>query len=298
MKKFVLIISLSLSQAFIAQKSEIFKLKNYRTVILSDSLQENSGLTFFNGKLFTINDSGNAPILFEIDKNKGKINQIFKIKQENRDWEAITCDSNHIYIGDFGNNTGTRKDLRIIKINFKDQHNNVASKENDLNGEVLPFYYPNQTNFSFRNLNTDFDAEAMIYLDGKIHIFTKEWHSKSSTHYTLDPNNQENQAAQKIETYPTGFVISDAFYYQKKLYTVGYTKKTEVFLAIFEESESGIFFKQKPKQFYLGSALSVGQIEGISVDEYGIYISSEIFQTPINKPRPYFYFIPKDKLKL
>ncbi|MBQ0152736.1 MAG: hypothetical protein KBS61_07585 [Chryseobacterium sp.] len=298
MKKSILFLALCFFQGFSAQNSEIFKLKNYRTAILSDSIQENSGLTFFNGKFFTNNDSGNAPILFESDKNKGEINQIFKINEENRDWDAVTCDSTHIYIGDFGNNAGTRKDLRIIKINFKDQHNNIVSNENELTGDVLPFYYPNQTDFSSKNLNTDFDAEAMIYLDGKIHIFTKEWHSKSSTHYTLDPNNKENQAAQKIETYPTGFVISDAYYYQKKLYTVGYTKKTEVFIAVFEESEPGMFFQQKPKQFYLGSALSVGQIEGISVDESGIYISSEKFQTPINKPRPYFYFIPKDKLKL
>ncbi len=47
--------------------------------------------------------------------------------------------------------------------------------------------------------------ESMIYLNGKIHIFTKEWASKSTTHYILDPENYENQAAQKVESYSTGF---------------------------------------------------------------------------------------------
>ena len=292
MKKFILLLSICLSQIIFAQQSGIFKLKNFRIAILNDSIQETSSLSFFDDKLYTFNDSGNQANLFEIDKNSGKILKTHPTNLTNYDWEALTNDGNNFFIGDFGNNSGTRKDLKIYKIPFQ---NNKLINDSE---KVISFYYPEQTDFSSRNLKTDFDAEAMIYLDGKLHIFTKEWHSKSTTHYTIDPNNKENQAAQKIESYPTGFMISDAFYYQKKLYTVGYTKKTEVFLAVFEESEPGIFFQQKPKQYYLGSALSVGQIEGISVDEKGIYISSEKFQTPINKPRPYFYFIPKDKLKL
>ena len=92
--------------------------------------------------------------------------------------------------------------------------------------------------------------------------------------------------------------MSDAYYYDKKLYVVGYTKKTEVFLDIFHETESGIFFQKKPKHIYLGSALSIGQIEGIAVDEKGIYISGEKFHSPINKTQAFFYFIPKEKLKL
>jgi hypothetical protein len=72
-------------------------------------------------------------------------------------------------------------------------------------------------------------------------------------------------------------VVTDAAYFDKKLYLVGYTKKTEVFLDIFNETEPGIFFKENPKHYYLGSALSIGQIEGIAVDETGIYISGEKF---------------------
>jgi hypothetical protein len=39
----------------------------------------------------------------------------------------------------------------------------------------------------------------MIYLNGKIHLFTKEWGSKSTTHYLIDPEISEKQKAQKIE---------------------------------------------------------------------------------------------------
>lgn len=292
MNKIVLLLSICLSPIIFAQQSEIIKLKNFRIGILNDSIQETSGLCLFDEKLYTFNDSGNPANLFEIDKKSGKILKNYPTNLANIDWEALTTDGNSFYIGDFGNGAGTRKDLTIYKIPFR---NNQLIQDSAI---TISFHYPNQTEFISKNLNTDFDAEAMIYLHGKIHIFTKEWYSKSTTHYILDPDSKEDQAAQKVESYPTGFMISDACYFNEKLYVVGYTKKTEVFLTVFTESNEGIFFQNKPKQFYLGSALSVGQIEGISVDESGIYISSEKFHTPINKPRPYFYFIPKDKLKL
>lgn len=291
MKKIFLIFILSISIISNAQQAEIFKLKKFRVSVLSDSIQETSGLNFFNGKLYTFNDSGNLPELYQIDSNSGKILKVLKTTAENKDWEALANDGKNFYIGDFGNNSGTRKDLKIYKIPFQDDQ-----LQNDLM-KTISFYYPEQNDFTSKNISTDYDSESMIYLNEKIHIFTKEWASKSTTHYILDPENYENQAAQKVESYPTGFVVTDAAYFDKKLYTVGYTKKTEVFLDVFNESEPGIFFREKPRHLYLGSALSVGQIEGIAVDEKGIYISGEKFYSPIKKTKPFFYFIPKEKLK-
>lgn len=290
-KVFLLLIIITFQTAF-SQQAEIFKLKKFRVSVLNDSIQETSGLNFFDGKLYTFNDSGNPAELYEIDKNSRKILKVLKTNAENKDWEALTNDGQNFYIGDFGNNAGTRKDLKIYKIPF--QNNEL---QNDVM-KTISFYYPEQNDFTSKNISTDYDLESMIYLNGKIHIFTKEWASKSTTHYILDPENFENQAAQKVESYKTGFVVTDTYYYNKKLYVVGYTKKTEVFLNVFNETEPGIFFKENPKHFYLGSALTIGQIEGIAVDEKGIYISGEKFYSPIKKTKPFFYFIPKEKLKL
>jgi len=291
MKKVFLLFIVSFSIVLNAQQSEIFKLKKFRIAILNDSIQETSGLNFFDDKLYTFNDSGNPADLYEIDKTSGKILNTLKTNVENKDWEALTNDGKNFYIGDFGNNAGTRKDLKIFRIPF--QNNQLVNDSL----KTISFYYAEQKDFAPKNINTDFDLESMIYLNGKIHIFTKEWASKSTTHFTIDPSNFENQTAQKIETYKTGFMISDASYYDKKLFVVGYTKKTEVFLMIFNESEPGIFFKHNPRKLYLGSALSIGQIEGIAVDKAGIYISEEKFYSPIKKTKPFFYFIPIEKLK-
>ncbi|KQR91100.1 hypothetical protein ASG01_14550 [Chryseobacterium sp. Leaf180] len=292
MKKLLLSLAIALSVGFHAQKSEIFKLKKFRIAVLNDTIKESSGLNFFGNDLFTFNDSGNPAELFKIDPKSGKILKTFKANAENTDWEALANDGQNFFIGDFGNNAGKRTDLKIYKIPYAD------GILDNTKVQILPFYYPEQKDFNPQKISTDFDLESMIYLHGKIHIFTKEWTSKTTAHYILDPANSENQAAQKVESFQTNFLVTDASYFNGKLYVVGYTKKTEVFLDVFDETEPGIFFKNRPKQFYLGSALGVGQIEGIAVNGNGIYISSEKFVNPVKKTAPYLYFIPHGKLKL
>ncbi|WP_431610335.1 hypothetical protein [Chryseobacterium sp. 'Rf worker isolate 10'] len=301
MKKFLLIVSLIAVQSAFSQQADFLKIKKYRVNYLNDKIEETSGLNILNGKLYTFNDSGNPAELFEIDKKNGEIIRILKTNLINTDWEALTNDGENFYIGDFGNNAGTRKDLMIYKVPYGrlDMSNvtKIPGSERALDGTKILFYYPEQTEFISKNTKNDFDAEAMIYLNGKLHIFTKEWASKATSHYIVDPEISELQKAEKTETYKTGFVVTDASYFDKKLYLIGYTKKTEVFLDVFTETEPGIFFKQKPKHYYLGTALSLSQIEGISVDETGIYISGEKFRSPLGTTKPSFYFIPKDELK-
>ncbi|WP_288376219.1 hypothetical protein [Chryseobacterium culicis] len=301
MKKILLIVILFAGQSAFAQQTDFLKIKKYRVGYLEDAIQETSGLNILNGKLYTFNDSGNPAELFEIDKKNGKIIRKLKTNLINTDWEALASDGENFYIGDFGNNEGTRKDLMIYKVPYQRLDESITIKipgsERSFDGTKILFYYPEQTEFTSKNIKNDFDAEAMIYLNGKLHIFTKEWVSKSTSHYIVDPEISELQKAEKTETYKTGFVVTDASYFDKKLYLVGYTKKTEVFLDVFTETEPGIFFKEKPKHYYLGTALSLSQIEGISVDESGIYISGEKFRYPLGTTKPSFYFIPKDQLR-
>lgn len=290
MKKIIFLLLFSIFTSAFSQQIDFLKIKKFEVAVLSDSLGENSGLEFFQNQLLTINDSGNSADIFHINKATGKIKNTYLTGLINTDWEAIASDSANIYIGDFGNNSGTRKDLRVYKIP-SDSGFSVN------NAFELPYFYPEQKDFRPKNLNNDFDAEAMIFLHGRIHIFTKEWAAKATTHYVLDPNVSENQPAKKTEVFKTDFVVTDAAYFDKKLYLVGYTKKTEVFLSIFNESQPGIFFEKKPKKYYLGSAFSVSQIEGIAVNQEGIYISGEAFTTPIGTAKPKLYFIPFDRLK-
>lgn len=280
-----------ISGCLFSQQARIFKIKKFRIATLNEKVQETSGLNIFNGKLYTFNDSGNTPEIFELNPKSGEILQNFTVKAENKDWEALANDGKNFYIGDFGNNSGTRKDLKIYRVPFSE---NTIVKDSL---KVISFEYPEQKDFSAKNRSTDFDAEAMIFLNGKIHLFTKEWASKSTAHYVIDPQNSEKQEAIKLEAFKTNFLVTDASYFEGKLYLIGYTKKTEVFLEVYNETEPGIFFKENPKRFFLGSALSIGQIEGIAVNSDGIYISGEKFSSPLGGEKQSLYFIPKEKFK-
>ena len=79
MKKFFLLFSIFFFLNFSAQQDdEWLKIRKYETAELSDSLKENSGLTFFKNRLFTINDSGNSSEIFELEKTTGNLKNIFK----------------------------------------------------------------------------------------------------------------------------------------------------------------------------------------------------------------------------
>ena len=285
MKNLLFFLSFLISLHSFSQKTEKLPLRKYKIAVLSDSLRETSGLTFFKDQLYTINDGGNPNIIYEIDKNSGKILKKIQTNFPNKDWEAITNDGENLYIGDFGNNAGNRRDLTIYSIDNQQEIN------------VIKFSYQNQKDFSVNYLNHDFDAEAMVFINNKIHLFTKEWSAKKVSHYIINPKSSENQSVTKLENFNTGFVVTDAAYYENKLYVIGYTKKAKTYLMIFEQNDEGLFFSNPTKKYRLGSALTVGQIEGIAVNTDGIYISNEGFSKFIFRAKPNLYFVPFDRLK-
>ena len=287
MRKLFILHFLLISFLGFSQKIEKISLKKYKIAVLSDSLQESSGLTNLDGRLFSFNDSGNTSEIFEITPGSSYIEKTFQTGLRNIDWEAITNDGENFYVGEFGNNLGTRKDLKVYQIPFRNDSLIVDSIK------TIPFFYPEQTDFTPKNINNNFDAEAMIFSDGNIHLFTKEWITKTVSHYVIDKNLTENQPAKKLESFDTGFVVTDASVFENKLYVVGYTKNASVYLMIFEKDETGNLFFNKPlKKYSLGRAYNVGQIEGITATEKGIYISGERFSIKIKKVPQSLYFIP------
>ncbi|RYG44324.1 MAG: hypothetical protein EOO01_19735, partial [Chitinophagaceae bacterium] len=130
-------------------------------------IPEGSGFVLAKDEtLWTINDGGNSNELYRITF-QGKIVEQVTIKgARNVDWEDITRDNDgHLYIGDFGNNANNRKDLTIYKV-----------RENDrkLVGQIR-FSYPDQTEFPPAQNNKNFDCEAMIWREGKLYLFSKDW---------------------------------------------------------------------------------------------------------------------------
>lgn len=290
MKNLLVILLLFNLYSFQAQKKTKLKIKNFRVAYLDDSIKETSGLCFFNKSCLTFNDGGNTSMLYELNQSDGKISSSKLIPVPNQDWEAITTDSTSIFVGDFGNNLGARKDLCIYKIQFYD--NSVVPQTSK-----IEFLYSNQSDFFPRNLKHDFDAEAMIYLEGNIHLFSKEWLSKKTSHYIIDPNSTTKQSLKPTEEFKTKFMVTDATYFDQTLYLVGYTKSGRTYLMVFSKDSTATFFSSKPRKYKLGSLLTIGQIEGITVNKEGIYISGEGISNALLNIKPTLYFIPHSVFK-
>lgn len=173
---------------------------------LPNAVKETSGLILLNGKLITFNDSGGNAILFAVDTVSGQIVQQFNVSNaSNVDWEDIALDEDFVYIGDFGNNSGTRKDLVVYKLSRDDfpqqGHATIPSSRID-------FYYPDQNDFT-RSKNHNFDCEAIIASGDSLYLFSKNRGDGKSKLYRL-PKVPGNYAAQLMAEFDVRGLITGA----------------------------------------------------------------------------------------
>lgn len=137
---------------------------------LPKKLKENSGIVSYSKETaWFIEDNGNSDNIYKTDF-KGNIIQHLDIKNtKNIDWEDLTKDKDgNLYIGDFGNNSNTRKDLVILKL-----PNPEIEKGNKIKTEAIHFNFPEQKEFPPNKNGLFYDAEAFFHFDEHLYIFTK-----------------------------------------------------------------------------------------------------------------------------
>jgi len=167
MKKILPIALLSSLLAFCQRDSSVIT----ELYPLPKKLKEVSGIVYSTSTnlAWVLEDSGNANEIYGLN-NKGKLEKTITIAQtENIDWEDITKDSKeNLYIGDFGNNDNTRKDLAIYKID-KDSLNNSSV----IPSYKISFAYPEQTEFPPKKTKLFYDVEAFVEYKNNFYLFTK-----------------------------------------------------------------------------------------------------------------------------
>lgn len=144
------------------------------TYELPSALRESSGLEFFNNQFITHNDGDNESLLFVMDK-KAVLKKCLKLNEtRNFDWEDLTLDdSSFLYIADIGNNMNQRKDQMIYKLN---PDKNEKPKE-------IKIHFADQRMFPPSAENMNFDAEAIIWFNDSLFIFSKN-NTKPFTGYS------------------------------------------------------------------------------------------------------------------
>jgi hypothetical protein len=138
----------------------------------------------------------------------------------NRDWEDIEKDGTYIYIGDFGNNNGSRTDLKIYRISQSD----YLDGNNSATAEVIEFSYEDQTDFTPSPLDTNFDAEGLIAYNDFLYVFTKNWIDNRTHIYRL-PKVPGTHSAVRIDEFDSGGLVTGGTYNSDsdQVVLVGYT---------------------------------------------------------------------------
>lgn len=128
-------------------------------------LDESSGLASKDGYYWTINDSGNAPEVYKLDKDGGLIATTVISNAENVDWESLAQDDQYLYIADTGNNFNSRERLTIYKVAWDDLDSAAAT------AQLINFRYGDYIagNPSAHN----FDSEGLAVRDEELWLFTK-----------------------------------------------------------------------------------------------------------------------------
>ena len=274
----VLFFSILLSSNIIAQETRSFDIINYPSVPdtycnLPDKVDETSGLIYLNGFVWTFNDSGGEPEIYKIDNKSGKIIQTVRITNGgNFDWEDITHDDDFIYIGDFGNNWGTRKDLKIYKIAINDI---TDKKKVQLEAEIIEFSYTDQVSFKKNNRGHDYDCESVINYQDSLIIFSKNWGNGRTRMYKL-PKTPGNYKIAPINSFNADGLVTGASYNKEtgELVLIGY-KDYVPFIYCFSEFDGNNFKNGNAYRINMVK-MKGSQTEGIIwYDNDNILISTE-----------------------
>lgn len=262
----------------------LYPVTNYTPVFkanLPSGMIEVSGHVKAGSNWYTHNDGSDGSRFYRFNPETGAVDQEVQLKNAaNKDWEDIASSATHLYLGDFGNNSNDRLDLGIYKVPISDIGNDGQENINDDEWTFIPFTYEDQTDFSTQPSDSAvFDCEAMVYINGQLHLFSKNRKEYTTTHYVV---NQSTAQAEVVETFDTEGLITGADISPdgKVIALLGYDLRgiPKVFVWLLWDWQAGsdAFFTGNKRRIELGLALVTGQAEGIgfSANRTG-YITNE-----------------------
>ena len=211
---------------------------------LPASLDETSGLIFWAGGIWTFNDSGGLPMIYKVDTISGDIIQcITVLNAENTDWEDITQDEDNIYVGDFGNNNGDRKDLKVYKLG-KSTIPPIGNA--GVSAEVISFSYGDQHDFTPSYNANEYDCEAITCVDNILYLFTKNWVSQTTRLYEL-PTVSGTYSILPVDSFDVDGLITGAGYSGDKNQVImsGYKNYKPFLFLLFDYYENEFFSGNK-----------------------------------------------------
>ena len=240
-------------------------------IVLPKIINETSGLEFYNNNFITHNDSGGEPSLYVFNEDGEIIETIGLNKNpdfeiENNDWEDITNDNEYLFVADTGNNFGNRDNLNIIRV----------SKGTDFMVDgIIEISYSDQESF-FPRPKHKYDAEAIIVIEDKIALFSKDRENLNTDLYLVDKDQNGQQILTSKFNYTVGSLITGGDYNKENslLALVSYNSKGEQYLILFENFELNNLENNNFTKYKI--PIERAQIEAIKIiDQETFWITSE-----------------------
>ena len=240
-------------------------------IVLPKIINETSGLEFYNNNFITHNDSGGEPSLYVFNEMGEVIETIGLNKNpdfeiENNDWEDITNDNEYLFVADTGNNFGNRDNLNIIRV----------SKGTDFMVDgIIEISYSDQESF-FPRPKHKYDAEAIIVIEDKIALFSKDRENLNTDLYLVDKNQNGSQILTSEVSYNVNTLITGGDYDEDRnlLALVSYNSKGNQYLILFENFKLNNLENNTFKKFKI--PLEQAQIEAVKIiDEKTFWVTSE-----------------------
>lgn len=264
-----------------AQEGEGARVTSYYPKLLSElpkEVEETSGLFFHNGRLWTHNDSDGKPMLYALDTTTFEVVQRVTLANvKNKDWEDVCTDGETVFVGDIGNNKGSRKNLRIFTFPLS-----AIPAEGDtvIPVDSIMFRFADQTNFEKRKHEHDYDCEAMFADKDCLYLLSKGWATGTTRLYRL-PKKPGDHVAEVVNAFDSQGLVTGADYDRENriLVVVGYVKNIwkPFMYIIFDFDEHGE--KLSNYRFEM-SQLVGGQTEGICFFDHGrCFVSAETSPT-------------------
>ena len=260
---------------------------------LPADLKEISGIAKDGNFLWAITDNKKRTI-YKLDLTGNIIQQIEVTNASFDDVEAVTADKDYLYVGDVGDNNGTRKNRSIMRILKSSIGKN---SQTSVTGQLISFNFPDEGETKKKKSN-NYDCEAMISYKDSLFVFTKRRGDMKTELYAL-PKSPGNYIARSVSEFKSKGMITDASINKagNEIALLGYDEgHTKPFIWVLSNFKGNNFFSGNHERFDLTNEKHLDwQVEGISYgDNNQFFFSCEKTKDMHNS----VYLIDKAKLHL
>ena len=254
-----------------ARMQEFDSAEIIKTIVLPKTINETSGLEFYNNNFITHNDSGDGPSLYVFNESGSLIETIDLNKDsnfeiENNDWEDVSSDDKYLFVADTGNNFGNRSNLNIIRVSKEDNY--------AVDGKIEIFYADQET--FFPRPKHKYDAEAIVVINDHLLLFSKDREKLNTDLYLVDKFQKEPQKLTSKFAYNVDSLITGGDYSNELnfLALVSYNSKGSQYIILFEEFDIENLEYNRFKKYEI--PLERAQIESIKIiDKNTFWVTSE-----------------------